>query len=959
MDSKTLILIDGHALAYRMYFALERTRMKTSNDQPTWAVYGFFKAIFDLLKKVEPDAIAVSFDCGRQTFRLEAYPQYKANRQTMPDSLRDQMSLIVKGVEALDIPIYKMPGFEADDVIGTISEEARNLGHKALILTGDQDSFQLLDKDGGVMVLIPSKGDLIEYDRNKVHEKIGVWPEQIADYKGLRGDTSDNIPGVKGIGEKTASKLLEEFGTLENLLENIDKVTSKSIKEKLEADKEMAVKSKYLATINRQVPIDFDFEHTHLTLPDMKELTDFFREVEFNSLLKQLPELLKPFNNGQKVQIPENLLSISKQKAEEKPSGQMQLGLFAESPKPKEEENFIKAHHDSCIINTKEDFLNLVKLLKIQPVIAFDTETTSLDVFNAKIVGISVAWNSGVHIKESRINIDNPDDRTETAYIPINHESGKLLSQDLVLEYLKPVLEDENIKKILQNAKYEINLLKNYNIEINGLLLDDMLASYIKSPTYKHGLKQQALAYLKYEMRSIEELIGKGKSATTMDKISVEEVGAYACDDAYATMELGKFYSESTDKEQENVLYDIEVPLVPVLAEMERAGVSIDTEYLKKLSDEIQTNLDKIELQIYEYAGEQFNINSPKQVGDIIFDKLNLSKKAKTKGGTGYSTSAKVLESLAHEHPIIDLLLEQRHLAKLKSTYVDTLPALVNPKTGRVHTSFNQTITSTGRLSSSNPNLQNIPIKTELGNRIRAAFVPADKENAVIFSADYSQIELRLLAHFSKDPSLLEAFCNSQDVHAITASKIFGIPLEQVNKDMRRKAKAVNFGIIYGQTSYGLSEAVGITPSEAKKFITKYFETYPKIRSYMDKTIAEVYEKGYVATMFGRKRYFEDELGSRNKSIREFAERAAINAPLQGTAADLIKLAMINLHKELKNSGFKSKLILQVHDELVLEVPKTELVAVSEVVKSCMELNQPLDVPLVIDMASGPTWMEA
>ncbi|OGI00418.1 MAG: DNA polymerase I [Candidatus Melainabacteria bacterium GWF2_32_7] len=959
MESKTLILIDGHALAYRSYFALERTHMRTSDNKPTWAVYGFFKALFDLLKKVKPDAIAVSFDCGRDTFRVKEYSEYKANRQAMPDSMREQMQLLMDGVHALGIPIYQMKGYEADDVIGTISEKASELGHKTMILTGDQDSFQLLDKADHVSVLIPSKGDLIEYDREKVHEKIGVWPEQITDYKGLRGDTSDNIPGVKGIGEKTAVKLIEEFGSVENVLAHLEEISSKSLKEKLEADKDMAIMSKYLATIKRDVPIDFDFEHAHLTMPNLEELTDYLREVEFNSFLKQLPSLLTPFNNGITPKIPEELLSPSKQKKkeEEKPAqGQLQLTLGL--PEAVKEVNVIPATEEN-IIDTEEALNNLILTLQKMQVFSFDTETTGVNALTAELVGLSFAWDPQVKVSDEKLHIDDTEiGPVEAAYIPVGHIEGKQLNVPNVLDKLKPILEDKTLYKILQNAKYEINLLKNYNINLNGFVFDTMLASYIKNPTYKHNLKHQALAYLKHEMKSIEELIGKGKSATTMDKIQIPEVAKYACDDAWATVELGKFYSKNIEKDQNRVLYDIEIPLVPVLADMERSGVSLDTEYLKKLSNDIQADSQIVESKIYDYAGEKFNINSPKQVGDILFEKLNLSKRGKTKTKTGYSTSAKVLESLATEHPIVSLLLEYRHLTKLKSTYIDALPELVNPKTGRVHTSFNQTITTTGRLSSSNPNLQNIPIKSELGNKIRAAFVPRDKENYVIFSADYSQIELRLLAHFTQDPALIDAFCNNKDVHADTASKVFGVPLDKVTKDMRRKAKAVNFGIIYGQSSYGLAEGLGITPGEAKKIIDKYFQTYPKIKQYMNNTIAEAYSKGYVTTMFGRKRYLADELSSRNRSIREFGERAAINAPLQGTSADLIKIAMLGLHKELQTSAFESKLILQVHDELVLEVPKKELIIVGDIVRDCMELGQPLSVPLVVDMASGPNWME-
>ncbi|MFH0702680.1 MAG: DNA polymerase I [bacterium] len=949
MNSKTLILIDGHALAYRAYFALERTRMKTSTDKPTWAVYGFFKFFFDLLKKVKPDAIAVSFDCGRDTFRLKEYPEYKANRQVMPDSLREQMELLFEGIQALEIPIYQMQGFEADDIIGTISEKARELGHKTLILTGDQDSFQLLDKDDNVSVLIPSKGELIEYDREKVHEKIGVWPEQITDYKGLRGDTSDNIPGVKGIGEKTAVKLIEQFGSVENLLAHLDEVSSKSLKEKIENDREMAVKSKFLATIKRDVPIDFDFEHTHLTLPDIEKFTNYLRKVEFHSFLKQLPTLLAPFNEGIAPEIPLNLLSPSKSIPKQKQ--QLQLGLFQQENTQEETQKTNKIYK---IIDTEELFQDFLSILENIDVFSFDTETTGLDITAAKLVGMSFGWNPQVQVLNKKIYIDeSKTDITETIYIPV--ESFDI---DYILSKLKTVFESKNKYKIIQNAKFEINILKNYNINLDGLVLDTMLASYIKNPTYKHGLKQQALVYLKYEMKLIEELIGKGKDAITMDKVPIPEVAEYACDDAKATLELGRFYSKNIDKEQEEVLFGIEIPLIPVLAKMERTGISIDTEYLKNLSQEIQSNIENIEAEIFEYSGEKFNLNSPKQVGEMLFEKLNLPKKGMTKTKTGYSTNAKTLESLVNEHKIVKLLLEHRHLSKLKSTYVDALPSLVNPKTGRVHTSFNQTITSTGRLSSSNPNLQNIPIKTELGNRIRAAFVPKDKENHVIFSADYSQIELRLLAHFSKDSVLTDAFCSNKDIHTITASNVFGVSLDEVTKDMRRKAKAVNFGIIYGQSSYGLAESLGISPSEAKIIINKYFETYPKIKEYMDSTIAEAHDKGYVSTMFGRKRYLKDELSSRNRSIREFAERAAINAPLQGTAADLIKLAMIDLYQELKLSNLESKLILQVHDELVLEVPKNELTEIEDIVNKCMELGQPLNVPLVIDITNGSSWME-
>lgn len=962
MTSKTLILIDGHALAYRMYFALERTGMKTTTGRPTWAVYGFFKAILDLLKNVKPDAIAVSFDCGRETFRTKEYSEYKANRSSMPDPLRAQMEAICQGVKALDIPIYSLPGFEADDVIGTITREAKEQGHKCLILTGDQDSFQLLDDEEDIKVLIPSKGELIEYNPAKVHEKLGVYPNQLIDYKGLRGDTSDNIPGVKGVGEKTAVKLIEQFGTVENIYERIDEVSSASLKEKLITSKEMAVMSKYLATINREVPIDFDFEHTHLTMPDLEVLTNFLKENELTSLIKQLPILLKPFNNGNEVVIPDELSSYTAQKPQPKPEGQMQLGLGLgiepQTEHPLEEDGVQEVLGgiplNFHIVDTKEKLSNLVDILNSVKVFSIDTETTGIDVFNADLVGISISYDKNIRVEGKKL-IGNVSD-VESIYIPVGHSEGVQLDLNIVIDALKPILESKDIYKVLQNAKYDLNILDRYGVCLKGILLDTMIASYVISPTAKHGLKQQASYILKYDMKQIEELIGKGKSSITMDKVPLYEAAEYACADSHVTFELAKYYSDRFDDAQSDIVFNIEMPLIDVLANIEKNGVSVDLEYLRKLSSELGTSIAEIEKQIFEYAGMRFNVNSPKQVSDVLFGTLKLDSKAKTK--TGFSTNAKVLESLANKHPIVKLLLEHRHLSKLLSTYIDTLPELINSRTGRIHTSFNQTVTTTGRLSSSNPNLQNIPIRTEIGNSIRAAFVPADKENSVVFSADYSQIELRLLAHFSRDPVLTEAFKNNTDIHTVTASRVFNVPEAEVTKEMRRQAKAVNFGIIYGQSSYGLAEGLGISPSDAKKIIDKYFDTYPNIRAYMQSTVQSAYETGCVTTLYGRKRYLGDELNSRNKSIREFAQRAAINAPLQGTAADLIKLAMIRLYKELCNKNFKSKIILQVHDELVLEVPKEELVDVSELVKTCMELGQPLTVPLVVDMAAGESWME-
>lgn len=955
-NQKTLILIDGHALAYRSFFALERTGMKTSEGQPTWAVYGFFHALFDLLKKVKPDAMAVSFDMGRETFRTEVYKEYKAHREAMPDTLKCQMEFLHEGLVAMDIPIYQLKGFEADDVIGTIAHKAKALGHKTYILTGDRDSFQLVDREGLIKVLIPSKGVLDEYDTQKVYERMGVYPEQVIDYKGLCGDSSDNIPGIKGIGDKTAVKLLTEYKTLENVLANIENIKGDSLKIKLKEGIEIAKLSQHLATIDLDTPIEFDFDHTHLTIFDTQKLVEFFKKMEFRSLLAQIPSLQVHF----KERPVEKSLEVSVT-----PKKEGQLSLFGGVQPQVEELQKIEIVpeislpkkevylEDKTFVQDEKTFKFLLQELDEVSLFSLDTETTGLDTLEADLVGISISYdkafsyNKGFHYGDSK---------TLNYYIPVGHKEGQQLDLNYVLDNLNPLLENSEKGKIIQNAKYEINIFKNYNIDIKGVVMDTMLASYVKDPSRRHGLKSQALSLLGFDMQNIEELIGKGKNAITMDMVSIEDAGLYACYDSFSTLELGKYYAKNLDEKLFELLGKIELPLVEVLAYMEREGVYVDREYLSELSGEIGRSLEIIEAKIYKEAGQIFNINSPKQVGDILFEKMMLPSGKKTK--TGYSTDSNVLENLAKDYTIAKLILEQRHLAKIKSTYIDALPELISPKDKRLHTSFNQTVTTTGRLSSSNPNLQNIPIRSEIGNRIRAAFTAQDKDS-VILSADYSQIELRLLAHFSGDEKLKEAFLNNIDIHSATAASVFDVSLGNVTKEMRYKAKAVNFGIIYGQTSYGLSNSIDITPSEAKVFIDKYFATYPKIKEYLDGTVALAHRQGFIETMFGRRRYLAEELSSKNRMIREFAERAATNTPLQGTAADLIKLAMIEVYKKLKNSDLKTKMVLQVHDELILEVPRSEIDEVCKIVKEAMELSQPLEVPLEIDIQIGKSWMES
>lgn len=986
-QSKTLILIDGHALAFRSFFALERTGMKTSDKEPTWAVFGFFKAIFDLLKNqtISPDCIAVTFDVSHHTFRTECYEEYKANREQMPDTMKSQMALIMEGLNAFNIPIYTKEGFEADDVIGTIVTRASKLGHKTVILTGDQDAFQLIDREGLVHVLIPSKGELVNYGWNEVYNKLGIYPDQVIDYKALRGDTSDNIPGIRGIGEKTAVKLLDRFQTLDNVLSHIEDVDGKSLKEKLTNGVEAAKMSYFLATIKRDVDIEFDFEKTKLDMPDVDKVSEFLKRVQFFSFLKNLPDILRPFSVCSLASRPENIDSAElkkqqlmdqklidfislkdgtrvekiKEEPESKPKqpSQQQLGLFAAEDTPQENVSNCELVNERKTIVTKEHFEKLLEELNKQTLIAIDTETTSVNALEADLVGISLAYNEEIQAKDSKVLQAQNKGKTKSFYIPVFHKFGEQLEMDYVLENLKSVFENPAIFKTFQNAKYEINTLLKYNIGFKGIIFDTMLASYINDPSRKHGLKVQSAENLNYFMTEIEELIGKGKKQITMDDVAIEDASDYACDDAFVTLELTRYWNEKLDEQGKKLLYDIEVPTSLVLAKMEEQGVSLDTEYLAELAKELDTNLKEMEEQIFALAGESFNINSPKQVATVLFEKMGIEHKKK-RGAQKFSTDAKVLEELAKEHEIARCLLKYRHYSKMKSTYVDALPDLISHVDGKIHTNYNQTITVTGRLSSSNPNLQNIPIRTKLGSRIRKAFVPEDKNAQVLLSADYSQIELRLLAHCSGDENLIHAFKTGEDIHAQTAAKVFDVPLSEVTKEMRGRAKAVNFGIIYGQTRWGLASALGISNEEAQMFIDKYFLTYPKVKEYMENSIQEAYRHGYAQTMYGRKRYLLDELMSSNRNIKEFAQRAAINTPLQGAASDLIKLAMIDLDKKLEQNNLKSKMIMQVHDELILETCKDELETVQKLVKEAMELNQPLKVPLVVDMEYGSSWME-
>lgn len=929
-EGKTLLLIDGHALAFREYYALERTGMRTSDGTPTWAVFGFFKAIFDLLQKdkIAPDAIAVTFDVSHHTFRTESFEEYKANREKMPDDMSCQMGLIYEGLEAFNIPVYIKEGFEADDVIGTISKKATELGHKTLILTGDQDSFQLVDKDGFVKVIIPSKGELIEYNWDKVFEKLGVYPDQVIDYKALRGDTSDNIPGIKGIGEKTAQSLLAEYKTLDDIYKNTDNLKAGSVKDKIVSGKDMAYKSQYLATIVRDVDIDFDFQHACIELPDMNKVKEYLTKYQLLSFLKNIDKLITAFNHSDNI-----CGNDDSDNTVDTPAGQ--LGLFA-SDNTKQNSEWAK---DTVTVEILDDDNKISSFCEnAQNGFFFKTVGGSTaDILSQTIdyivFGIKEFSFDGNTLKFN----DNNENFARLFIIPVQNSS--------VPELIKNLFENEQIPKLTFDSKKEYNTFSVCNMRLNNVIFDTVLADYVENSSSNHELDVQALQLLK--ISPIDE--AKFISGNMPDEYKKE------LRNMWLMIRLAKYRFENTSEVNLKILKDIELPLAKVLSYMEISGVAIDKEHLNEMEKYLSEKISVCEEKIYSLAGENFNINSPQQIGQILFEKLNLPHKKKKKGSNNYSTDVKVLEELAEDYEIAKYILEYRKYSKLRSTYTTALLKLVNPKDNRIHTTYNQTVTVTGRLSSSNPNLQNIPARTEEGEKIRAAFVPQDRNNKIV-SADYSQIELRILAHITQDKNLTEAFKNDIDVHTLTASKIYEVSPENVTKQMRSRAKAVNFGIVYGQTGYGLAKALGITNEEAFEFIDKYFMTYPDVKKYMNEITHKVMVDGFTETIWGRRRYFRDEINSSNAMVREFAKRAAINFPMQGSAADLMKLAMIRFYNNLTQNNLKSKLIIQVHDEMVVETYNDEIELVEQLLKQSMEFENLLSVPLKVDLSSGATW---
>lgn len=962
-QEKTLVLVDGSALAFRSFYALMTAGMRTSGGISSWAVYGFFKALFDLLERDGPEMMAVCFDLAAPTFRHVEYDKYKANRLKMPDELASQWPLIKRGVEVLSIPVLELEGFEADDVIGTIAKHASASGHKVTILTGDQDAFQLLDEN--IQVLMPGRDGLTFYGRAEVFAKLAVYPEQIVDYKALCGDASDNIPGVKGIGPKTASTLLTDYKTLQGVYDNLDNIKSSSTRQKLEDGRESAWASQRLATIRLDVPLDFHMDNCTLRMPDTEKVVAFLREMEFNTFLKNLPRLLAPFNQGVAPVLEEKLLvpasgkrsgfrssrqaTIEPEVVVADATGQLSIPHLAVA---------VADTVEPLIVRNDADLDKLVSELRKQTVLSVDLETTGLQSLCCDIVGYALAWSDSARFKDGgRIEFEGLAP-VRTAYVPVRHKGEEQLSPERVGAALRPFMEARSTGKIAQNAKYETNCLSIEGIPFRPLAFDPMLASYIVNPDDSHGLKEQSERILNHTMVRIAELIGTGRKLICMSEVPVAKAAPYAADDARIALELTRYYSRRLDDEQRYLLYEMELPLVPVLARMEQAGVTLDLPYLADFSRELADELRRLEIEICELAGHPFNVNSTQQLQKVLFEelKLTVNSRFKTKGG-GYSTDASVLQLIAKEHPIVPKILEYRQNSKLRSTYVEALPRQVSSRDNRLHGDFNQVSTATGRLSSSNPNLQNIPIKTELGRRIRRAFIPG-QEGALLLSADYSQIELRLLAHMSGDETLIEAFSRGEDIHAHTASEIFDLPIDQVDSEKRRVGKTINFSLVYQQGAYSTAIDLGISRSEAQSFIDKYFQRYPKVKSFMAETIEEARRTGYVKTLWGRKRYFRN-LNDRNDTVRRAGERAAGNAPLQGSAADLMKLAMIRLDKALEANKLSGKLILQVHDELVLAVPEKELEQTRQMVLDAMEMDQPLKVPLKVDTGAGPTWMEA
>jgi DNA polymerase-1 len=894
--AKKLYIIDGHAHIYAAYYARTGGQLTSPSGEPTNAAYIFTMAMIGLIQRRKPDMLVVALDSKAPTFRKEMYSDYKANRKEMPEDLPGQIDRIEQILEAMNIPTIRLDGFEADDIIGTLAKKAGADGYESLLCSKDKDLLQLIDEHTSMLDI---KTDTLT-DVEAMVKKMGIKPEQFIDCLALQGDASDNVPGVPDVGPKTALGWIQKYGSLENLYEHVDEIKGKR-GYNLRKHKDKAELSKELVTIDCNVPVDVDYDNFELSKFNEAKLKEIFTELGFNRLLAQ-------------------------------------LGLTADPSPASPDAELAEQKHDTKnyrLIDTQEKFEKFFAELKKQELFAIDTETTSVHAMRADLVGMSFSWQQG-----------------QGFYLPIKAPLGsKHLQTEAIRQKLAPILADENVKKIGQNLKYDMLVLRNAQMPIKGVHFDTMVASYCLDPGRSHSMNNMAADFLGHECIPISSLIGKGKNQLTFDMVDTVAACEYAAEDADVTYRLYLYLKDRLEKEPliEKLFEQVEMPLVPVLVSMEYNGVSLDTKVLRKMSGEISGTLKSVTEQIYEQTGTVFNIDSPKQLGEVLFDKLGLVPVR------GRSTDAGVLEQLSDEHPAIDLILQYRGLAKLQNTYVDKLGTLINPRTERVHASFNQTIAATGRLSSSNPNLQNIPIRTELGSKVRSAFVPGRKSDCIL-SADYSQIELRLLAHFSRDQALLEAFAADRDIHSFVASQIYAVPIEQVTSEMRSSCKAVNFGIIYGQGAFGLSRSIGIGRAEAKKFIEDYFARYKSIRKFMDDCIERARQTGYAETILHRRRKIQN-LNSKNGNKRSQAERLAVNTVIQGSAADLIKLAMRTIQRKIEAENLPVAMILQIHDELLFELPAAEADRHAKWIAAQMTGAIKLDVPLKVDINHGPTWL--
>jgi len=933
---KKLFLIDAYALIFRAYYAFIKNPRINSKGLNTSAIFGFTNTLFDLMKKEKPSHLAVVFDVG-ETFRHQVYKEYKANRQETPEAIRIAVPYIHKLMEALKISCLWKEGYEADDVIGTLAKKAEKEGYTTYMMTSDKDYAQLVSEN--IFVFKPaSRGNDIEiWDVDSVKEKFAVKnPSQVIDLLGMMGDSVDNIPGIPGVGEKTAKQFIKEYGSIENLFAHSHELKGK-MREKVEANKEMGILSKKLATIETNVPIEFNYESLTVEKPDIEEVIKIFEDLEFRNMISNFQKTYNIISENEKET---QTLASSKTKA----NGQRSLfDLSDQEPEINESSHWKTIENTDHLYQLMETNMSIKllvdKLLK-QKIVSFDTETTSTNSMVAELVGISFSY-----------------EKAKGYYIPFNPKE-KEKSQKFI-ELLRPFFENKNILKVGQNLKYDCKVLRKYDIEVKGTLFDTMIAHYLINPDARHSMDILAETELNYKPVSIESLIGKkGKNQKLFSSVPIEEQKEYAVEDSDITLQLkDKFKPQLTQDNLEKLFDKIEMPLMKVLVDMEWEGINLDIIALNNMSKELVEELIHLETEIYSLAGEKFNISSPKQLGDIIFDKLKLGNKPKKTKTGQYATGEDVLLKLAHKHKIIDLLLEYRQLQKLKSTYVDALPNEVNPQTGRVHTTFAQTVAATGRLASNNPNLQNIPIRTERGQEVRKAFIAKDKNHKII-SADYSQIELRIIAAMSKDPAMIASFNHGEDFHKATASKVFHIPMGQVTREQRSQAKTVNFGIIYGVSAFGLSEQTGLSRTESKSLIDAYYEAYPVLKEYIAEQVQTARKNGYVETLLGRRRYLPD-IHSGNSVVRSHAERNAVNAPIQGTAADIIKIAMIQIHELLNERKYRTKLLLQVHDELVFDAPDEEIKEVSALIKNTMENSVKIEVPLIVDIGVGPNWLDA